>query len=94
MGMVVATPGFALRRAGIPRGAIIVSVDDHEVRTLADLQNALQRIPHGGHVAVRYVLLSNQSGERVEVVTVDRMWNSAQRFQRYALLTALGLPTC
>lgn len=82
MGIVVATPGFALRRAGIPRGAVILAVDEQEVLTLDDLQNAMQRIPHGGHAAFRYVFLSDQSGERVDVVTIDRMWNSAQRFQR------------
>lgn len=82
MGIVVATPGFALRRAGIPRGAVILAVDEQEVLTLDDLQNAMQRIPHGGHAAFRYVFLSDQSGERVDVVTIDRMWNSAQRFHR------------
>ena len=81
-GVYVASPGYMLATAGIPRGAVITEVDGRPVPDLDAFQAALQALPDGAHASVRYFNLANRKQSVLGIVTIDRRWSAAERCTR------------
>jgi S1-C subfamily serine protease len=81
-GPFVASPGYMLRRAGIPRGAVITSVGGQPTPDLAALEAALAALPDGRRVPVRFFRVNSPRTQEVAVVPVDRRWHPMQRCAR------------
>ena len=81
-GVFVANPGYVLNSAGVPRGAVITSIDGTSVATLADFEQVVARLPDGGRAAVRYVTLDDPQGSETRVMRVDRSWFPARHCRR------------
>jgi S1-C subfamily serine protease len=81
-GVLVASPGYVLAAAGIPRGAVIESVDGIPVATLADFEAAVARLPDGGRAALRYTTLDDPRGTQTRVMRMDWSWFPARRCRR------------
>jgi S1-C subfamily serine protease len=81
-GVFVANPGYALGAAGVPRGAVISSVDGKPVKTLADFEAAVAALPDGGRAALRYATLDDPQGRETRVMRMDRRWFPAQACRR------------
>jgi len=81
-GVFVASPGYTLGSAGVPRGAVISSVAGKPVATLADFQQAVAGLADGARVTVRYTTLENPTGSDTRVMRVDRRWYAARECRR------------
>ena len=81
-GVFVASPGYTLGSAGVPRGAVISSVAGKPVTTLADFQQAVAGLADGARVTVRYTTLENPTGSETRVMRMDRRWYAARECRR------------
>ena len=90
-GVFVANPGYALASAGVPRGAVIASLDGQPVADLAAFEQILTRLPEGGRAAVRYTTLDDPQGSDTRVLRLDRSWFPARHCKRN---DATGLWPC
>jgi S1-C subfamily serine protease len=81
-GPYVTSPGYMLRRAGIPRGAVITAVGGQPTPDLASLEAALAALPDGQRVPVRFFRVSSPRTQEVSVVPIDRRWHPMQRCER------------
>lgn len=78
-GAYVAASGYMLGGAGIGARAVITAVGDQPVYNLDEAQAALQVIPDGTRVPLRWFDLSDPHTDKVGVVTMDRRWFPMQR---------------
>ena len=81
-GVFVANPGYVLNSAGVPRGAVINSVDGAPVATLAEFEQVVARLPDGGRATVRYMTLDDPRGSQTRVVRMDRSWFPVRHCRR------------
>jgi S1-C subfamily serine protease len=81
-GPYVASPGYMLRRAGIPRGAVITALGGRPTPDLASLESALAELPDGARVPARFFRVNSPRTEEVAVVEVDRHWHPMQSCAR------------
>ncbi len=81
-GVFVASPGYALGAAGVPRGAVIESLDGAPVATLADFEAAIAKLPDGGRATLRYRTLDDPKGTQTRVMRMDRRWFPARHCVR------------
>ncbi|NJD32887.1 MAG: PDZ domain-containing protein, partial [Gammaproteobacteria bacterium] len=81
-GVFVANPGYVFGAAGVPRGAVISSVDGRPVKTLGDFAQAVAALPDGARVAVRYTTLDDPTGSQTRVIRMDRRWFPARECRR------------
>lgn len=70
----VAEPGFVLSRAGVPKHAIITSLNNVKTKTMTDLCHVLQSLEHGQRVPLEfYVFAERHRTETVEMRN-DTKW--------------------
>ncbi len=81
-GVYVSSPGYALGKARIAAGSVIVQVDGVDVATLDDFEREMGSKPDGTRVPVRYYALHNPRTTAVSVVRVDRTWFTMQHCVR------------
>ncbi len=81
-GVYVANPGYVLNAAGVPRGAVISSVNGKPVATMAEFRDILARLPHGDRAALRYSTLDDPKGSDTRVMRMDRAWFPAKVCRR------------
>ena len=81
-GIYVANPGFTLSAAAIPRGSVIVAMNDQPVSTLDDLESVLDELPDGKRAAVRFFSFDEPSASKLRLVRMDRRWFPVQRCVR------------
>ncbi|MEZ4291493.1 MAG: trypsin-like peptidase domain-containing protein, partial [Myxococcota bacterium] len=81
-GVYVASAGYALARAGVPRRAVITEVAGVPTPGLEPFVRVLASKPHDARLPVRFYLLSQPGAERVAVVRNDRRWFSMRHCHR------------
>ena len=81
-GVFVAASGYSLDAAGVPRGAVITSVDSKPVATLADFQTEVATLRDGARFTVRYVTLDDPNRTELRSVYMDRRWFPARQCAR------------
>lgn len=81
-GVYVANPGYALGAAGVPRGAVISSVDGKAVRTLAEFAQSIAGLADGARAPLRYTTLDDPQGTQTRVMRMDRRWFPARHCRR------------
>ncbi|MEL7447638.1 MAG: trypsin-like peptidase domain-containing protein [Pseudomonadota bacterium] len=81
-GIYVAKPGYMLSTGGIPRGAVIESLDGMPTATLDDLENALDQLGDRDRAIVRFYTVEDPRSAKVRVIRMDRAWFPAQRCGR------------
>jgi S1-C subfamily serine protease len=81
-GVYVANPGYIFAAAGVPRGAVITSVDGKPVDALADFEQAVATLPQGGRALLRYFTLDDPQGTQTRLVRIDRSWFPARHCHR------------
>ncbi len=81
-GVYVSSPGYALGKARIAAGSVIVQVDGVDVATLDDFEREMSAKPDGARVPLRYYSLRNPRTTAVSIVRVDRTWFTMQRCVR------------
>jgi S1-C subfamily serine protease len=81
-GAYVANPGYSLGAAGVPRGAVVTSVDGQPIATLEDFENIVGGLPQGGRATLRYFTLDDPQGTQTRLVRIDRSWFPARHCHR------------
>ena len=81
-GVFVANPGYALGAAGVPRGAVVTSVDGQQVSTLADFVRVVGGLPDGRLAAIRYFTLDDPRGAETRVMRMDWRWFPVRHCRR------------
>jgi len=81
-GVQVASEGYMLSRAGLPRGSVIVSVGGQPTPDLDSFEAALAAHPDGTRVPLRFWVPGQSRSPMVSVVKVDRRWFTMQRCRR------------
>ncbi len=81
-GVYVAAPGYLLREAGVPDGAVLVALDGEPIESLEHLEELLASYSHRARVPVRYVAIDNPRRERISIIQVDRLWYPMRRCVR------------
>ncbi len=81
-GVYVANPGYVLSKAGIPRGAVITEFGTAPIKSVDDLEAALDLLADRDRTQVRYVTIDNPSNSTLRPFEMDRTWFPSRRCQR------------
>jgi pro-apoptotic serine protease NMA111 len=81
-GVYVANPGYIFSSAGIPRAALITSLNGMPTPRLEEFERALAGLADGARAAVKYLLLEDPRAQQVGVIRMDRRWFPARKCKR------------
>ena len=81
-GVYVANPGYSLAAAGVPRGALITSVNSEPVNDIGALRVQLARLGDGDRAALRFTTIDDPNGSQLRSVRMDRRWFQARSCRR------------
>ncbi|HPF26001.1 MAG: PDZ domain-containing protein [Steroidobacteraceae bacterium] len=81
-GVFVANPGYVLGAAGVPRGAVMSSINGQPVVDLGAFKAAIEKLADGERFTVRYSTLEDPNGASLRSVRMDRLWLPAQSCAR------------
>ena len=81
-GVYVANPGYVLGNAAIPRGSVIVAVDEMSIANTDDLETALSALADQDRAAIRFFTFEDPSSSKLRVIRMDRRWFPVQRCAR------------
>jgi S1-C subfamily serine protease len=81
-GVFVASAGYSLDAAGIPRGAVITELNSKPVATLADFEAGIAGLGDGARFAVRYLTLDDPNHAELRSAHMDRRWFPARHCLR------------
>jgi S1-C subfamily serine protease len=81
-GVYVANPGYVLGNAAIPRGSVIVAVDDQQIRNLDDFEAVLSGLADQDRAAFRFYTFEDSVSTALQLIRMDRRWFPAQRCMR------------
>jgi len=73
-GLFVAEPGHVLGRAGVPRHAIVTSLNHVPTPTAAAFAAVLAAAAEGARLPVKYVTFADRGRPRVALASADRAW--------------------
>ncbi len=77
-GVWVANPGFVFGAAGVPRGAVIHSIDSWPIDTVQDLRRAISKLANGQYATVRFTLATDPNSTQLAYFRMDRRWFPAE----------------
>jgi S1-C subfamily serine protease len=81
-GVFVASPGYSLDAAGVPRGAVITELNGRPIDTLDNLVKAVTPLADGTRFSLRYVTLDDPLRSELRSVHLDRRWFPARQCLR------------
>jgi S1-C subfamily serine protease len=81
-GVYVANPGYTLAAAGVPRAALITTVNSRPVSTLADFRAAIDQLGDGDRATLRFTTMDDPNGSQLRSFRMDRRWFPAQECRR------------
>jgi S1-C subfamily serine protease len=81
-GLFVASAGYIFDAAGVPRGAVIVSVNGVRMDGSADFLRLAPGLADGAQMVVRYFTIEDPARVQVATVRMDRRWFPARSCRR------------
>ncbi|HEY9051728.1 MAG TPA: trypsin-like peptidase domain-containing protein [Gammaproteobacteria bacterium] len=81
-GAYVAQPGFVLSTAGVPAGAVILQLDNQDIRNLDDFERVINSLSDGKQVSVRFITFKETMRNHVTIMNMDRRWFPLQKCVR------------
>jgi S1-C subfamily serine protease len=90
-GVYVANAGYVFSAAGIPRGAVITTLESKKIDNIDDFEAALASLGDGDRPVVRFFTIDDPNGSQLRSFRMDRKWFPAHHCTRD---DALGLWTC
>ena len=81
-GVYVANPGYVLGSAAIPRASLITEIAGQRIGDLDDVEAALEVLPEGAQVSVRFLTFDDPQSEKQRIITNSRGWFPAVRCHR------------
>jgi len=73
-GVYVAQSGYMLSTAGVPRGAIIQSINNQQTKNIIDVENVMSTLVDRQEVSVRYFTFNETHRIQVSTIRMDRKW--------------------
>jgi S1-C subfamily serine protease len=81
-GVYIANPGHVFGAAGVPRGAVIASVNGKPVANINEFQGVIGTVADGERFSVRYSTVDDPNGSSLRSVRMDRRWFPANKCLR------------
>lgn len=81
-GVYVANPGYVLGNAAIPRGSVIVEMDDKAIRTIDDFEAAIADLADQEGASVRYFTFEDPFSSKLRFMRMERRWFPTERCRR------------
>jgi S1-C subfamily serine protease len=81
-GVFVASTGYALGAAGVPRGAVITEVNEAPINNLDDFSKILKALKDGERATLRFFTMEDPRASRIAVLRMDRRWYAAAECHR------------
>ncbi|MGH8259060.1 MAG: PDZ domain-containing protein, partial [Steroidobacteraceae bacterium] len=94
-GVYVANPGYVFGAVGIPRGAVITSIDSTPVTDVEQMEKVVAKLGDGDRATVRYFTIEEPNGSDLRSFRMDRRWFPARfcrRNDREGLWDCTDLP--
>jgi len=73
-GVYVAEPGYVLSTAGIPIGAVILSINNKMVKNIDDVEEILNNLSDRQQAALKYITFKESNRMHVSIMRMDRRW--------------------
>ena len=73
-GVVVTQPGYIFTRAGVPEGAVIISLEGRPVDNLEDFVNAIDDTASVNRKRIRYIVQGREFSSEVGQFQLDSQW--------------------
>lgn len=73
-GVYVAQPGYMLSAAGVPRGAVILSINNQPVKNIIDVEKIIDTLVDRQEVSLRYITFNETRRAQVSIMRMDRRW--------------------
>ncbi len=81
-GVYVANPGYVFGASGIPRGAVITTMDSKRIDKLSDFEAGIAQLGDGDRATVRYITIDDPNGSNLRSIRMDRLWFPAKHCER------------
>ncbi len=81
-GAYVANPGYWLTAAGVPRGAVITSLENTDIANIEDFEREISKFGDGDRVSIRFSTMDDPNGGQLRSARVDRRWFLARHCDR------------
>lgn len=81
-GVFVASSGYALGAAGVPRGAVITEVNEAPINNVDDFSNIVKNLKDGERATLRFFTMEDPRASRIAVLRMDRRWYAATECKR------------
>jgi pro-apoptotic serine protease NMA111 len=81
-GVYVANPGYVFAAAGIPRGAVITTLDSQKIDNIDDFETAIATLGDGDRAVARFFTIDDPNGSQLRSFRMDRKWFPAHRCTR------------
>ncbi|RDH82897.1 MAG: hypothetical protein DIZ80_11560 [endosymbiont of Galathealinum brachiosum] len=73
-GVYVAEPGYVLSTAGIPTGAVILSINNKSIKNINDVEEVLNELSDRDQAAIKYITFKESKRIHVSIMRMDRRW--------------------
>lgn len=81
-GVYVAQTGYALATAGIPTGAVILSINNNQIKTIDDVEKILNTLSDRQQVTLKYITFKESQRMHVSIMRMDRRWFALEKCHR------------
>jgi pro-apoptotic serine protease NMA111 len=81
-GVYVAQSGYLLSTAGVPRGAVILAIDNKPVKNIDDVENILNALADRQQAALQYITFKETRRTQVSIMRMDRRWFELKKCYR------------
>jgi len=73
-GVYVAESGYILSTAGVPRGAVILSVNNKSVKNIDDMEKIIDQLSDQQQATLKYITFKESQRMHVSIMRMDRKW--------------------
>lgn len=73
-GVYVAESGYILSTAGVPRGAVILSVNNKPVKNIDDMEKIIDQLSDQQQATLKYITFKESRRMHVSIMRMDRKW--------------------
>ncbi len=81
-GVYVAQSGYVLAAAGVPRGAVILAIDNKPVKNIDDVEIVLSALTDRQQASLQYITFSETRRTQVSIMRMDRRWFALKKCYR------------
>jgi S1-C subfamily serine protease len=81
-GVFVANPGYVFSSSGIPRGAVLLTLNGKSTDTLKAFEEGIAALGDGERATVRYLTIDDPNSTDLRTIRMDRQWFPAHHCER------------